>query len=172
MILFFSRTGTPSRVVIGGWFGREPIAFRMGRDVGIRSDRPSLMISPRRPWPCGGSPDAALLLGDPARDEPLDPNTVLGEDARAPRTGRPTSVAHAVHDELEDVLDREDAGDPADSITQRLDGRSPRDIELTDRELVCCVTHPGQRSKPPDAGRDRRPAISGRRSLRVTDHST
>ena len=91
---------------------------------GIRNERFSWMIRPRKPWPRGRAPiRARVARAHPARDEALD-DTVLVDD---PERGvlRPDQRPDLVDDDLEDLVDRQQAGD-----------RPRRGIEgIEDREL-------------------------------------
>ena len=121
MIRPLIRTGTPSSDRIGGCSGGKPELAGCEPMSGTRSERPSVMISPRSPWPSGNGPRRrALLERDPARDEALDAPLVIDDAER--RVVRTDQVADAIDDELEHGLDVELAGHGADGVAERLEG--------------------------------------------------
>ena len=84
----FTVTGTPRKLCIGGWFGGKP--WRRGSIAmsGIRRERFSRMIRPRKPWPVGQSADRRPRRAvDAGRDEPLD-DAVRHRRCRGPRSER------------------------------------------------------------------------------------
>ncbi len=140
---------------------------------GIRSDRPSVMISPRSPCPCGGSPRSRRCSGV----IPLVMNRSIRRrsSARMPRAAYldPDQLADTVDDELEDIFDRQDASDAADRIAQRLDGWSTGRVRCRDSDPGADVAHQQEGTKRYAAGSGQPArAIRGRRSLSAATVST
>ncbi len=59
-----TKIGTPSRLVIGGWFGGKPTPRGSWLMSGMRKLWPARNITPSRPWPRGGAPIASRSVGE------------------------------------------------------------------------------------------------------------
>ena len=77
---------------------------------GIRNERFSSMIRPRKPWPRGSGADRGSgLAAHPGRDEALDHATPV--DGPEGRVVRPHEQADLVDDHLQDIVHGLQAGD-------------------------------------------------------------
>ena len=106
---------------MGGWFGGKPERRGSTFRSGIRKERFSRMIKPRRPCPSGRAPICRRLsIVHPARDELLD--AAVGVDDAHGGVLRSNERTDAIDDDLQRVINGGQSGDaPNGGIEGSLD---------------------------------------------------